>query len=244
MDTLQELPEQQARLLQESIERLGGVLGPDECILGGGTALAARWRHRESLDIDLFTTGAIFRRIKPALDECVEGWREEGGLESVRVHPSAVHCTTKDGLEFSLAGGDDITREPVSGERERTAGVRLQATAEIVARKIRARMVNRASYLVRDSYDVVCCLLHDPVAVEEALSALVPSERASLEYDATRRDLRLDQSQPLVEPVYRHLQEEASLREVMFAVLTAGSAREREGLREGVRGSLQDRDGR
>ena len=30
-------------------------LGPEGCVLGGGTVLAARWRHRVSTDIDLFT---------------------------------------------------------------------------------------------------------------------------------------------------------------------------------------------
>ena len=30
-------------------------LGPGGCVLGGGTVLAARWQHRVSTDIDLFT---------------------------------------------------------------------------------------------------------------------------------------------------------------------------------------------
>ncbi len=34
---------------------IGAWFGRDGCVLGGGTVLAARWHHRVSTDIDLFT---------------------------------------------------------------------------------------------------------------------------------------------------------------------------------------------
>ena len=39
------------RLLGPALERLGAEAGPWK--IGGGTVLAARWNHRESIDLDL-----------------------------------------------------------------------------------------------------------------------------------------------------------------------------------------------
>ena len=100
-----------------------------------------------------------------------------------------VHCHLSDGLEVSIAGSDDVTPSPLSDEREAVTGVRLQSTAEIIVRKIRARMINRESYVVRDTYDVVCCLEFDPQALNEAMAALTKGERATLKYDSGRASL-------------------------------------------------------
>ncbi len=139
------LPDQQAALLRHALQCLDGIVGPDDCALGGGTALAARWHHRLSVDIDLFTSSATYQRIKPALDLRAENWKTDAAFADVRIHPTVVHCYLSDGLEFSIAGSDDVTLRPLSHEREAVTGVRLQSTAEIIVRKIRARMINRES---------------------------------------------------------------------------------------------------
>lgn len=67
---------------------LSNWLGEGGCVLGGGTVLAARWRHRVSTDIDLFTDhqryrGAIFRRrdeAATALEQLVAA-KGEGAVE-------------------------------------------------------------------------------------------------------------------------------------------------------------------
>ena len=140
------LPDQQAALLRQALQCLDGVAAPDDCVLGDGTALAARWHHRLSVDIDLFTSDANYRRIKPALDRRAEKWKADATFSEVRIHPSVVHCHLSDALEFSIAGSDDVTLRPLSNEREAVTGVRLQSIAEIIARKIRARMINRESW--------------------------------------------------------------------------------------------------
>ena len=190
------LPDQQAALLRHALQCLDGIAAPNDCALGGGTALAARWHHRLSVDIDLFTSHANYRRIKPALDRRAQEWKADATFSEVRIHPSVVHCHLSDGLEFSIAGSDDVTPRPLSNEREAATGVRLQSTAEIIARKIRARMINRESYVVRDAYDVVCCLEFDPQSLDEALGALTQGERAALKYDSGSNRLALDSNQP------------------------------------------------
>ena len=94
-------------------------------MLGGGTALAARRHHRLSVDIDLFTSDANYKRIKPALDRRAGKWKADATFSEVRIHPSVVHCHLSDGLEFSIAGSDDVTPRPLSKEREAATGVRL-----------------------------------------------------------------------------------------------------------------------
>ena len=49
---------------------LSSWLGADGCVLGGGTVLAARWQHRVSTDIDLFTDHQRYR-------DAIVGRREE-----------------------------------------------------------------------------------------------------------------------------------------------------------------------
>ena len=189
-------------------------------MLGGGTALAARWHHRLSVDIDLFTSDAYYRDIKPALDHRAENWKADAAFAEVRIHPTVIHCHLSDGLEFSIAGSDDVTLRPLSNDREAATGVRLQSTAEIIARKIRARMINRESYVVRDAYDVVCCLEFDPQALNEALGTLTRGERATLKYDSGRPSLALDSRQPLIDPVHAEFQDAERLRKRFFDAVT------------------------
>lgn len=217
------LPDQQAALLRQALQCLDGIVGPDDCALGGGTALAARWHHRLSVDIDLFTSSATYRRIKPALDHRAKSWKADSTFAEVRLHPTVVHCHLSDGLEFSIAGSDDVTLRPLSNEREAVTGVRLQSTAEIIARKIRARMINRESYVVRDVYDVVCCSEFDPQGLKEAMEALTRVERATLKYDSGRASLALDATQQLIDPVHAELDDAERLRKRLFDVLTGPS---------------------
>lgn len=219
-DTELTLPDQQAALLRHALQCLDGIATSDDCVLGGGTALAARWHHRLSVDIGLFTSDASYRRIKPALDRRAEKWKADATFSEVRIHPSVVHCHLSDGLEFSVAGSDDVTLRPLSKEREAVTGVRPQSTGEIIARKIRARMINRESYVVRDAYDLVCCLEFDPQALKEALGALTHGERATLKYDSGSNRLALDSKQPLIDPIHAEFHDSEHLLERLFEVLT------------------------
>ena len=59
-------------------------LGPDGYVLGGGAVLAARWQHRVSTDIDLFTDLDRYQ-------EAIVGQREKvaSRLRSLTLKPSA-----------------------------------------------------------------------------------------------------------------------------------------------------------
>lgn len=56
------LPEGPAELLETARRTIGKYLGGEHHLrLGGGTALAARWGHRHSTDVDLFVTPKAFK---------------------------------------------------------------------------------------------------------------------------------------------------------------------------------------
>ena len=234
--TLQ-LPPRQTELLHAALGLLHGCVPVDVCVLGGGTALAARWGHRTSLDIDLFTTERTFRGAVNELAGRVAEWQASGRLASARMHPTVVHCITPQGDEFSLGGSDDITTSAIPlDECEVTTGTRLQSTSEILARKVRARMVNLRQYVVRDAYDVVACLLHDPDSLDHALASLDPLDHAHLDYDSTRSSLVLDDRKPLIDAAYEGLCDSEDLKTAMFAALTGDAAG-----RGGVRNQLAKR---
>jgi len=205
-------------LLRDALQRLGEHAS-EAAVLGGGTVLAARWRHRISTDIDLFTTSDEWMRVRARLVEHLQGMTDL----RIGVYPSMVSCELPDGGRFSFSGSDSVMADPLSAEFEATTGIGLHDTAEILARKIRARMVNSRSYLVRDAYDVVCARIYEPQALGRVLRTLEPQELLSLEYDGKQPSLPFDESQPLMRPTYPSLADAASLRKALFDALGRNS---------------------
>ena len=141
-------------------------LGPDQYRLGGGTALAARWQHRDSTDIDLFTQAQVLRQVlrrnlggvRRSLRALTErpGEKAEVGIDyiEVRLEGAPVSLLT---LEPKL--GDDASDERAQGTQ-----VALETTGEIIARKIHERVLREGQYSPRDFYDFVYARRKDPNA--------------------------------------------------------------------------------
>ena len=89
-------------------------LGENGCVLGGGTVLAARWRHRVSADIDLFTDIQRYREnilarrdeVTAALEQLVE----ENGYGAVELERAAIASELRT-LPAEWSGGEPV-REP------------------------------------------------------------------------------------------------------------------------------------
>ena len=211
-----------AKLLADALALIGGDVERSGAVLGGGTTLAARWKHRLSTDIDLFTSTEGWQAVRRSVVQALT----DAGVKFA-LHASLVVCDLGDGRAFSIGGSDSITADPGSGGREESSGLPTQTTAEIVARKIRARMVNETRYLIRDAYDVVCCRIYDARAFKQALSALHPDEAAALQYDAGRADVALDWSQALIAPAHPGLADPGVLRTALFEALGGSLTDER-----------------
>ncbi len=62
------IPSPAKEIMNQMAPILLGICSAEQIILGGGTALAARWNHRRSTDIDLFMNYKDFESIRDSLE--------------------------------------------------------------------------------------------------------------------------------------------------------------------------------
>ena len=124
--------------------------GPHECRLGGGTTLAARWRHRDSFDIDLTVSrgaslsslGADFERTMERLGGKVEylvgRWKLDfgtGQVDLAQLEP----CPAR-GQRTAVVDGEPFTvlyrhsRQRTGRTEARTCWVELRGRSAAAAR--------------------------------------------------------------------------------------------------------------
>ena len=201
-----DLPTGPAELLEAVRKPLGHHLGGEHKMrLGGGTALAARWRHRHT-DVDLFVDPADYE----GLFKSEQRFRTDLELHArsarnIVIEPGFARIVLTDGGEISVSTSPSLTAHPVSGDAVRATSVPLETTAEILAKKLRYRMIQNAQIVPRDLYDIAFARRNEPAALQTALSTL--KEDHLHDIDAELRYLRPDwmdrHYQPLIEPISR-----------------------------------------
>ena len=158
-------------------------LGADGFVLGGGTVLAARWKHRVSTDIDLFTgieryqqAIASQRDVVAASLRSLVGNAGEGAVEVERgwlrvlfaEAPAALMTIPRPTIQDPYA-------ESVHGME-----VRTESTAEILARKVQSRILDLGAFTARDLYDILIARERDPEAIGRVLASITDQERAAI----------------------------------------------------------------
>ena len=194
-------------------------------LLGGGTVLAARWRHRLSTDVDLFTSEeAIFELIDPFIRLAnTDKWLSRGiGIEQI-FSASGVIGSTPHG-EFSIHGNPNIFANARTEDEIEGTGIFAQSTPEILIRKVRARMLRTALYYSRDVYDVVVAILYAPNELKRVLDSLNNLEKNSLEFDRHRTDLQIRDLEDLIQPKFPQIVD--NLQSFLFDILTRRIHRE------------------
>ena len=161
------------------LERLGPPLlkiwNRDEVRIGGGTALAARWRHRRSADIELCVAPDLLRRA----GEDARALAVEAGARSVRFGLGWLNGVFPEG-EFRISATEPLLDAGTSVEREARFGLPLESVAEILARKLVLRLHELGELLSRDFYDLCTAAERDGASLERALSALSSDERGEV----------------------------------------------------------------
>ena len=194
-----------AGLLEAVRKPLGRHLGGERHIrLGGGTALAARWRHRHSTDVYLFVDPAAYAAFFKSEQEFrADLVRHTRDARSIAIEPGFARVVLSDGGEISVSTSPSLTAHPMSDDTVRGTRVPLETTAEILAKKLRYRMIQNAQMVPRDLYDIACARRIDPDALETALSTLKKDHLDDI--DAELRHLRPGwierHRQPLLEPM-------------------------------------------
>ena len=177
--------------------------------IGGGTVLAARWKHRYSTDIDLFADEHIFGDAieSGAWDEICEALDKkvtDGTISELVLTPTVFSFNSSNG-PVSFFSMPRTTVDAISNEREDSTGILTERNTEILFKKLRGRMINSSTYVARDLYDVVVCYGLDRESLDEAMNALSPLERDSLRYDVQKGDTSVRDLDRVLTPSFPEL---------------------------------------
>ena len=140
--------------------------------LGGGAVLAARWRHRQSHELDIVIPGeATLWELKPALDEMAEGLGSDGyeyheGRDEYRAR------FLTEGQVQTLAIWAGSVAPPGA---EATANICGREGVALSTSQILVTKLQRGEFaLAKDVIDVVSAARVDKASLEAAVNTLTP----------------------------------------------------------------------
>ena len=173
------LPWPASKLFEQSWETLkpwlDEVCEPSSAwFIGGGSVLAARWKHRQSEDLDIFLDeNSSLGRIRPVYDRTFADAMHKAGAREVRDDERS--------LKFTFdAGRIEITQlNPRIGYGQALALVENQpiwtmSNAQILAGKLIGRGLRTPE---RDLFDLGAAWMCDRRALERAVNAMEPNMR-------------------------------------------------------------------
>lgn len=199
-----DLPPHNAALFSRVRGPLAKHLGGERHLcLGGGTALAVRWAHRHSTDLDFFVDSNPYSRLYANADAFKRDLaRSAGGLSTGGISPGSATIILADGAEISLSATLPRMAHPHSVDTIRGSTVPLQENEEILARKIGGRMLINNVFVPRDLYDIAVAKHYDPLALERALRHFRPDELEQIrdELRELPRDWLANQSEQILHP--------------------------------------------
>ncbi|MCY4541438.1 MAG: nucleotidyl transferase AbiEii/AbiGii toxin family protein [Rhodobacteraceae bacterium] len=182
-----ETPQPARQILDRAAPVLLAGLTRKEILIGGGTALAARWGHRSSSDIYITVLPAAFSR---SIDRLIQMLGQTGiaQFESGQGWMKGVY---EEG-EFGISTTEPLLPVRVEPrERESIWNIALESIEEILARKILLRMNQNGEFVVRDFYDVVTAGDLAPQTLEAALTVLENHQRKEIADEITHFGARL-----------------------------------------------------
>ena len=208
-----DLPDGPRQLFERVRWPLARAFGGERHIrFGGGTALAARWAHRHSVDVDLFAEPEPylhFQRITGA--RFVLDLTGTSGASSRRI------AIDRDETYISFSGLDGhitvnpgrLTDQPRSLDTVRGTNVPFETTNEILGKKLAFRMARRQTILSQDLYDIAWANRHDPGELALALRELTRAELADIIHAFERSAASGRKLKPLLDPADPTLEKHA-----------------------------------
>ncbi len=150
-------------------------------MIGGGTALAARWHHRRSTDIDM---GVTLESFTSGEEDLTRMFRDCPDLH-IRHGRGWLNGILPEG-EFSLSTTEALLPLPETRDRESVFDLPLEPVAEILARKIRLLMWGNGEFVARDLYDLCSAAARDRDSLNQALTVLSQAQRIDIADEMTR----------------------------------------------------------
>ena len=172
--------------LAEAFEAVRGPFaaalgGESRLRLGGGTALGLRWGHRASTDLDFFIGLADYERVRDAIVELGAAFEGRADIGGLKWRGGGFECMVGRLTPVSLFPALSISRDPVSADTIDGSEVHLEATPEILAKKLLYRVgereiVGRPRRIApaRDVYDLAYASRYHPALFEAAAESLQP----------------------------------------------------------------------
>jgi len=172
-----DLPDGPRQLFEAVREPLAAHLGGEQHFrLGSGTALAMRWAHRHSTDVDLFTDSESYKRLWQQRD----AFKRAGTPKVFAVRRWNTKIVLPGGGEVTLFTSSPQTDDPRSDDTVAGTRVPLETNAEILAKKLWGQMLDSEQLLARDFYDFAVARRHDPAAVNAAIDHIDVSDLRQL----------------------------------------------------------------
>lgn len=143
----------------------------DDWSFGGGTVLMRRFRHRVSKDVDIFVPDPQYLGyVSPRLND-----RAEQLTQKYLETEMSVKLYFPEG-EIDFIASAPVTENPVAVEQVLGRSVRVESTAEIIAKKAlhRAR-----AFTARDLFDLALVATRDPAAVD-AIGPILREQRSAI----------------------------------------------------------------
>lgn len=143
----------------------------DDWSFGGGTVLMRRFRHRVSKDVDIFVPDPQYLGyVSPRLNDVAESLTPKYLETAV-----SVKLYFPEG-EIDFIASAPLTKNPAADETVLKRKVRVETTAEIIAKKVWHR---GREFTARDIFDVATVAKKDPAAIE-SIAAIFRERRDAI----------------------------------------------------------------
>lgn len=165
--------------IKPAIDMLSRWFDLNGVVIGGGTALEARWHHRRSTDLDLFAPLPYLSSFMKVPRDRIEAELRDRAEASPRldafVGVTHLRCVVA-GVPVSLSGTRGFWNEDNDPCMEASSGLWLASSADVLLRKMQGRTLAQGRVVARDAYDFVVARAVDPVAFRDAIAHLDEGE--------------------------------------------------------------------
>ena len=138
--------------------------------IGGGTILAARWRHRTSFDIDIIVSPdtPLHKANDPYQSDFNRRMAEAGGKPAYSPELNKYKIAFEGGSEIDLWARAPIFGVPDKREQVEGHEQSVLSSAQILRGKLERAEMN----IVRDVADVIAAAQNDPKSLEAAINSI------------------------------------------------------------------------
>ncbi len=174
--TVYSIPQPAASIPDRTASILLRHFPKDAVNIGSGTALAARWSHRKSTDIDITLQAQVFRTKSPFLRDRLKA----AGIGKMRGGSGWLNGVCEEG-DFSIGTTENLLPSDPQPDLDEKWGYPLDSVREILARKFRLSMYGNGEFVSKDFYDILTAREKDPGSPHNALETLTADERQEIE---------------------------------------------------------------